>query len=141
MKTITNRIVLLVFSLVFVMSLASCNTEGDRDVWADAVYTEDTELGSGSKTLTLEVKVNEHLITLTVKTDKSTVGEALTEQGIITGEQGDYGIYIKAVNGITADFDKTQTYWAFYVNGEYAMSGADTTEITEGAVYRLEYSR
>ena len=110
-------------------------------VWENATYLSDKEFGNGEKTLVVEVKAEEKLVTFTVNTDKATVGEALQEQGIVEGEQGQYGLYIKKVNGITADFDVDQTYWAFYINGEYAMSGVDTTEITEGAVYKLEYTK
>ena len=45
------------------------------------------------------------------------------------------GFAVQTVNGITADWDKDQTYWAFYINGEYAMTGVDATEITEGDSY------
>ena len=41
------------------------------------------------------------------------------------------------VNGITADWDADQTYWAFYINGEYAMTGIDATEIVDGTTYSL----
>ena len=53
-----------------------------------------------------------------VSTDKETVGDALLELNLIEGEEGDYGLYVKTVNGITADYDTDGTYWAFYVNGE-----------------------
>ena len=64
-----------------------------------------------------------------VSTNAETVGEALTENGIIEGEDGPYGLYVKKVCGIEADYEKHGKYWAFYVNGEYAMSGVDTTKI------------
>ena len=49
-----------------------------------------------------------------IKTDKETVGEALVENGLIAGDDGEYGLYVKTVNGITLDFDKDGKYWAFY---------------------------
>lgn len=67
--------------------------------------------------------------------DKETVGEALLAEGLIAGENSDYGLYVTTVNGITADWDKDQTYWAFYIDGEYAVTGVDATKITEGATY------
>lgn len=73
-----------------------------------------------------------------ITTDKSTVGDALLEEGLIEGEDGAYGLYVKTVNGITLDYDKDGAYWAFYVNDEYAMSGVDTTEITEGDSYAFK---
>lgn len=73
-----------------------------------------------------------------IHTDKETVGEALLEVGLIEGEDSEYGLYVKSVNGITADYDKDGVYWAFYVNGEYAQSGVDSTAITEGDAYSFK---
>ena len=70
-----------------------------------------------------------------IKTTATTVGEALVAEKLISGEQGDYGLMVDTVNGIKYDYNADGAYWAFYVNGEYAMSGVDTTEIEETAVY------
>ncbi len=78
---------------------------------------------------------------VTVTTDKKTVGDALLEQGIIENNSGPYGTYVKKVNGILADYDVTGTYWAFYINGEYAMTGVDSTNITDGATYSLKVEK
>lgn len=71
-------------------------------------------------------------------TDKEILGDVLQEDGIIKGEQGDYGLYIKEVDGIVADYKTTGTYWAFYIDGEMAMTGVDQTKIVDGAVYSLK---
>ena len=63
------------------------------------------------------------------------------EHGLIDGEEGPYGLYVKAVNGMKADYDTDQRYWAFYVNGEISMTGVDVTEITDGASYQMIYSK
>ena len=76
-----------------------------------------------------------------IHTDKETVGEALLEVGLIEGEESEYGLYVKTVNGITADYDKDGVYWAFYVNGEYAQSGVDSTTITEGETYSFKVEK
>ena len=73
-----------------------------------------------------------------IHTDKKTVGEALVELGMVEGEDGEYGLYIKTVNGVTVDYDTDGKYWAFYVNGEYATKSVDQTEVTEGASYALK---
>lgn len=80
-------------------------------------------------------------VACTVNTDKTVVGEALLELNLIAGDNDIYGLYVKVVNGITADFDVDGTYWAFYINGEYAMSGVDTTEIVEGATYMFKVEK
>lgn len=73
-----------------------------------------------------------------IHTDKTVVGEALVDLGLIEGENGDYGLYVKKVNGITADYDTDGVYWAFYINGEYAQTGVDVTEIKEGDSYTFK---
>lgn len=79
---------------------------------------------------------NETSIELT--SDKATVGEALLEEGLIAGEEGSYGLYVTSVNGIALDWDKDKKYWAFYIDGEYAVTGVDQTELTQGAVYSFK---
>lgn len=76
-----------------------------------------------------------------IHTDKEIVGDALLELALIAGEDGAYGLYVKEVNGIVADYDTDQTYWAFYVNGEYATSGVDTTPIEEGMTYTFKVEK
>ncbi len=75
---------------------------------------------------------------LTVRTDKKTVGEALLDAGLISGEDGPYGMYVKSVNGITLDYDTHGKYWAFYTNGEYSTTGVDKTEIEKDKVYTFK---
>ena len=76
-----------------------------------------------------------------IHTDKETVGEALLELGLIEGENGAYGLYVKTVNGQTLDYDTDKMYWAFYENGNYAMSGVDTTKIVVGTKYEFRASK
>ena len=73
-----------------------------------------------------------------ITTDKTTVGEALEAEGLISGEEGPYGLYVKTVNGITLDYEKDGKYWAFYVNGEYGSAGVDVTEIQPGETYSFK---
>ena len=76
-----------------------------------------------------------------ITTTKTSVGDALIEKGMVEGENGDYGLYIKAVNGIVADYNTTGTYWAFYINGEYALTGVEKTPIEEGVSYMLKVEK
>ena len=73
-----------------------------------------------------------------IKTDAATVGEALIEEGLIKGHTTDYGLYVDEVNGIALDWEKDGKYWAFYINGEYAMTGVDATNVEAGAVYTFK---
>lgn len=141
MKQIMRSTLAMLATVMVVLSLAACNTVEKTGVWEDADYLTDTEFGEGSKTISVEVKAEDKSVLFTIHTDKKTVGEALLEHELIDGDESEYGLYVKVVNGITADYDEDQTYWAFYINGEYAMTGVDSTEIDESAAYRLERAK
>ena len=154
MKNIKS-ILALILALIMTLCLFSCNkdeaetpettvadgseaaTIAPEGLWANATYLEDTTFGEGAKTVQVKVVVDGKSITFTIKTDADIVGAALMENGLIAGEEGAYGLYVKTVNGMLADFDVDQTYWAFNIGGEMAMTGVDQTEITEGTVYQL----
>ena len=100
----------------------------------------------GSKAITIEViDSKEKSVIYELKTDAQFLIEAMEEakeQGLsYEGEEGQYGLYVKVVNGITADYDVDKTYWAFYVNGEYAVTGVDKTAVTEGASYAFKIEK
>lgn len=135
MKT---KITALLLLLALAFCLVSCG--GESDPWESATYTEDAEFGTGTKTVEVEVKVGEHSVTFTLKTDKENLADALLEHNLISGEDSTYGLYVKTVNGILADFDKDQSWWGVYKNGE-ATLGASSTEIKDGEHYELVYSK
>lgn len=137
-----KKTVSIALLFICIFSLVACGNSVDKTgLWENATYLQDTEFGEGAKTVTVEVKVEEQTVTFTINTDKKTVGEALVENKLVEGDQGAYGLYVKKVNGITADYDIDQSYWAFYINGEMAMTGVDSTDIDENAIYRLEYTK
>ncbi len=101
--------------------------------------TEGNVLGEGSRQFTFTVVDKEGTETqFEIHTDKETVGEALLELGLIAGDESEYGLYVKTVNGLTVDYDTDGLYWAFYVNGEYASTGVDAAVITEGESYSFK---
>ena len=128
--------------VIFCVSLSACSQhDAAPDVWSEAIYTEDAEFGDGEKTVLVEVIAQDKSVTFTIHSDKETLGEALTEHGLIEGEKGAYGLYVKKVNGITADYDKNQSYWGFNKAGESMMTGVDGTEIKDGDHYELVYTK
>ena len=97
-----------------------------------------TEVGEGSTSFAFQVTFADgSQQDYTVKTDSTVVGEALQDAGLIAGEESEYGLYVKTVAGQTLDYDADGMYWAFYVNGEYATSGVDTTDIDAGSTYEF----
>lgn len=75
------------------------------------------------------------------ETDKEFVGPVLQEAGLIEGNAGPYGMEITKVDGEQAVYNTDKAYWAVYVGEEYALQGIDTTPVTDGGVYKLEYTR
>lgn len=150
MKKFTKTIFTVFLATTLILSLAACgktetpnsdaaNTEAE--LWKNATYNTDTELGQGSKNLLVVVKAYDQSVLFTIHTDETTVGGALLENNLITGDDSAYGLYVKSVNGIVADYDADQSYWAFYIDDDYAVSGVDQTEIAEESVYKLEYTK
>ncbi len=146
-----KKIISVLLLIFVVFAFCSCDKITDSQLFSDK-QTQDTvqsntpesperqTVGNGATSFALEVyDKNNNVNLVTVKTNQKTVGEALIELGVIEGEQGPYGLYVKSVNGVYADYDTDGAYWAFYINGEYAETGVDMTEIDETAVYSFRY--
>lgn len=128
--------------IVLCLSFSACNNAAtETDIWKDALYSEDAEFGNGEKIVSVEVVAEEKIVTFTIHTDKENLGDALTEHGLIEGEKGAYGLYVKKVNGITADYDVDKSYWGFNKNGESMMTGVDGALIEDGDQYELVYTK
>lgn len=138
-----KKVLAIILALVMALSLMACGSSPAQQPSGDAnaeipVVTDGATLGEGAHSFTLEITdADGKTITATINTDEETVGAALLKLNIIQGENSDYGLYVKTVNGITADYDKDQTYWSFYIDGEYAQTGVDMTAVNDGSTYKL----
>lgn len=104
-----------------------------------SAYTEGTTVGEGENQFAFEVVLEDGSTTLYhVMTDQTTVGAALMELGLIEGDDSEYGLFVKTVNDVTLDFEADGKYWAFYVDGEYATTGVDATDIVPGGTYAFK---
>lgn len=134
--------VYILLAVIICAVLSGCNAStAPKSIWETAVYKDNTELGEGSKTLVIDVIAEDKTLELTVHSDKETVGAALTEHELIEGEQGPYGLYVKTVNGMLADYDINKTYWSFTKDGEAMMQGVDTTDLENGAHYEFTLTK
>ena len=141
MKFVTRAAAMALIVALMLLFAAACNTVDAEGLWENATYRRDVTLGKGDKTVEVEVKAGEESVTFTIKTDKEILADALLEHDLIEGEDGAYGLYVKKVNGILADYDVDASYWALTVNGEYAMTGMSDTPITDGASYEIVYTK
>ncbi len=136
-----KKVLLTVLAVVICLSFASCNKAEKKDLWESAVYTENTTLGEGDKTFELTVTADEKKVVFTINTDKDNLEDALVEHKLIEGEDGAYGLYIKKVNGITADYDLDKSFWSLKQDGEPLMTSARGTEIKGGEKLELAVER
>ncbi len=110
-------------------------------LWANATYRNDKTFGNGEKTVQVEVKAEDKSVTFTIKTNAETLADALVENNLVEGNVDQYGLYIKKVNGILADYNIDGSWWGVEKNGEMLMTGVSSTEIADGENYELVYSK
>lgn len=114
-----KRILALVLALVMVFALCACSGGGKS-----AAVTVTVVHGDGSTK------------DFNIKTDKEMLGEALTDEKLIDGEDGHYGLFVKTVDGETAD-DAAQEWWCLTKGGGTVNTGIDSTPVEDGAAYEL----
>ena len=142
-----NKLLSLLLCIVLTVAMAlftiGCNDDNkETTLKTEQPKSEATVLGEGATEFAFTVVDKDGNETVfEIHTDKTIVGDALLELELIAGDEGDYGLYVKTVNGITADYDVDKTYWAFYINGEYAMTGVDATNITAGDSYTFKVEK
>lgn len=137
-KRFIKQVLCIVLALVLMMALAACG-EAETGEPELITVTDGEVIGEGAAEFPLTIVDAEgKSLQITVKTDADTVGAALVDLGVIAGEDSEYGLYVKTVNGITLDYEQDGMYWSFYINGEYAMTGVDMTAIEAGASYELK---
>lgn len=130
---------ILVFVLIAATALTGCSGKPAETTAPPVETTPVTTLGEGEATFDLTIVDKEGTTHLyRISTDAEMVGQALLDLELIDGEEGPYGLYIKSVLGQVLDYETDGMYWSFYVNGEYAMTGVDTTPITGGDSYQLK---
>ncbi len=145
-QTTLKRLLSFILCIVLIAALAlftyGCNDDESNTPVDGGEAHVVTTLGTGQTAFNFTVVDKDGNETkFEIHTDKTTVGEALQELNLIEGEAGAYGLYVKKVNGIVADYNADGTYWAFYENGEYAVSGVDKTNIVAGASYSFKVSK
>ena len=156
-KIITGRVFAILLALIFALSasfsLVSCLNENDDGikeseppVSTSAETPEETAAETPEDkriTITLEVVGPDGTSKeFVIKTDpENNLRKALEAESLIAGDEGPYGLYIKVVDGITADYDVDRSWWGLYKDGEMLMTGVDTTPIADGDHFELVYSK
>ena len=125
-KTNLCKILSLILCFVLVAAIAligsGCNGNANPDSAVEKEFTFTVTHSDGTEK------------NFELKSEKKTVGEALIDEGLISGEKG----MVYTVDGETVKYEDDGKYWAFYIDGEYAMTGVDSTDITEGSDYAFK---
>ena len=118
---------LAVLALLFVYtSLRPGTSAGQKQVTVEVVYSD----GSSE--------------TYRASTDALYLEQAMADMEGLTVEGSRteaFGLMVLAVNGVTADYETDGAYWAFYVDGAYATTGVDQTDITDGSTYAFKVEK
>ena len=135
-KTIllTTAVILVIISL---FCFVSCEDKTDTTgLWENATYTSDVTLGEGAKTVTLELEAGDKKITVTLKTYKETLGEAMYEHELINDPS-----FFDTLNGILASWDNDKAYWGFYQGETMMPYGVNDQKISGGESFRFVYTK
>ena len=111
-------------------------------IMAGIYFATRPDTAQGAKTITVEVVHGDGSSKeFTYHTDSEYLGEVLLAEGLVAGDQGEFGLYILTVDGEDAIFEESGAYWALYQNGEMTTTGADTTPIQDGDSFQLVYTK
>ncbi len=93
----------------------------------------------GGKNITIQVESerDSYSFEKEYNTDLEYLGDFLEKENLIEFEELDYGRYVIAVQGYSAN-DEEQSWWNISVNGESATTGVDEIVLEDESVYKLE---
>ena len=138
-KRLLTSLLCVLLAAALALGTLGCSKAPETNDSGVVTVEDGATLGKGAVSFTFTVVNGEGKeITATINTDKETVGEALTDLGLVSGEDSEYGLMVDTVNGETWSYAETGKYWAFYIDGEYAMTGVDSTPVTAGAAYTFK---
>lgn len=121
-KSVVAGLVLAVMVLAALFawkSFAPQAVEGDKTITVEVVH------GDGSEK------------SFTISTDSENLRGALEqEEGLVIGDESEYGLFVTTVDGETAD-SANEEWWCFSKNGEALMTGVEDTMIADGEQYEI----
>ena len=94
MKTTVKAVIAAVLVIVAIFTIAACAKVSPEGLWESATYRNDMTFGTGKKAIEVTVEAGEHSVIFTVRTDKTTLADALLEYELISGEQTEYGLSV-----------------------------------------------
>lgn len=124
-KTNTKLLSLLLALMLILPVFSGCGTAKDSGTTA------------GTKTVSVQVVHKDGTAKdFSITTEGETLREALEQESLVEGEDSQYGLYIKTVDGETAD-ESNQEWWCLTQGGEMTSTGVDGITIADGDSFEL----
>lgn len=124
-KSVRQAAALLLVLLLSLSLFAGCKSSDDNEGSREA------------KSITLTVQHRDGSTKdFSIETTEEMLGAALMNEKLIEGEDGQYGLFVKTVDGETVD-ESNQEWWCLTVDGESATTGIDSTPVEDGGTYGL----
>lgn len=125
-KTGKSRKPLIIAAIVFVVLVVAgvviWQVTAPKGTAGDKAYTLTVVDAEGNET------VHE------LQTDEEMLGAALLNEGLIAGEDSEFGLFVKTVDGITASGDE---WWCLTIDGKETETGVDSTPVEDGGKYEF----
>ena len=111
-------LVLVAAAIVAYVCLKPAGAEGDKTITVEVIHGDGTQKD------------------FTISTDAEFLRGALEQEGLVQGDESEYGLFVTVVDGETADSEQQQ-WWCFTKGGEMLMTGVDDTPIADGEQYEI----
>lgn len=99
------------------------------------------ETAAGEKHITVEVVHSSGTSAeFSYNTDEEYLGAVLVNEGLISGSEGTYGLYVETVDRETADYRANGSWWKLSCNGEDSQLGVDAVPIHDGDHFTWTYT-
>ena len=96
------------------------------------------QMAQGTKTITVAVIMDgETTRELTIRTDAEFLRGALEQEKLIEGTESQYGLFVTAVDGVTADESLRQWWCLNDGEGNMLDTGVDSTPIADGDAFQF----
>lgn len=105
-------VVLIAVAGLLYVKFKPATTQGEKEITVVVVHADKTEK------------------TFTYQTDAEYLREVLEDNGLIAGDESEYGLFVKTVDGETAD-DSKQQWWCITKGGESLNTSVDQTPIND----------
>lgn len=136
-KTIYNSILLIAVAILFAGCTSKLFPKNSVQNPTPEPMVQETQ-NQPAFDLNTDIPAEEISYIYVADKDGQTVIELLEEKAEVVSESSSVGVMVKGINGIMST---TANYWAFYVNANLSMTGADSTILKQGDIVEWRFEK